>query len=238
MASEVDEVVAGVSVHAAKTLRAHGGIVQQSGENAAKILAIGDAFQESLDRSNYYPTILAFVSSFVGQVDDFDSLHEGTPLSSGILASEDRDVLSHQAAIAVAVLEDHSAQVGAELRQSLSRTLGDVELRSLTSETCAIARKMSRVGPIGKDQCNLWFRLLGSLVYRRVENQGTRLAYTYAGARTKSTRGFCSRLLAGGPLSLGEIAALDNGQTPDALLNCGGYGCNHLWFGESQGNPL
>ena len=232
VAGEVDAVVADVFVHILKTLSTRKGVVEQSPENASKILAIEDVFQESLNSSSYYPTILAFVETFIDQVDDFDALHEGVRISSSILTTDDREVLSHQAANAAAVLEGHSEQVSQELRQYLSRSLGDVPLSSLVSGACAIVRKASRVEPIGKDQGNLWYRLLSSLVYKKVEERGTKLNYTYVGPKTRSTRGFCSKLLDGGPLSLDKISALDNGQTPDVLLNGGGYGCNHFWFGE------
>ena len=229
---EVDAVVADVSAHILKTLSTRKGVVEQSPENASKILAIEDIFQGSLNSSSYYPTVLAFIETFVDQVDDFDALHEGAHISSGILTGNDREVLSHQAANAVAVLEGHSEQVSQELRQYLSRSLGDMTLSSLVSGACVIARKVSRVEPIGKDQSNVWFRLLSSLVYKKVEERGTKLSYTYVGPKSRSTRGFCSKLLAGGPLKLDKISALDNGQTSDALLNGGGYGCNHFWLGE------
>lgn len=239
VASEVDVVAADVSAHVLDTLRVHGGVVKQSRENVVKVLAIEDVFQESLDSSEYYPTILAFVESFVGQLGDFDSLHGGISPSTSAMTGEDRGVLSNQAAVAVAVMESHQAQVLGELRQYLSRSSGEIEVGSLVSGACAVVRKLSQVGPIGKDQCNLWYRLLSSLVYRRVEMRGTKLTYTYAGPGVKkSTRDFCSKLLSGSPLTLGEVSELDNGQTQDALLNGGGFGCSHFWFGEPQGNPL
>ena len=232
---EVDRVVADVSEYVLKTLSAHRGIVVRSPENAQGVLTIEDVFQESLNVSDYYPMVLAFVESFADQVSDFDSMHEGTPLSSRVLTSGDRDVLSSQASVAVAILEGHSTQgVLSELRQLLARSLGSVSgLSELAQEINAIVRKMSRVGPIGKDQCNLWFRLLGSLAYRRVEEQGTKLVYIYSGPKTSSTRDFCSKLLSNNPLTLGEVTALDNGQTHDAFLNGGGFGCSHFWFGEA-----
>jgi len=232
---EVDRVAADVSEYVLKTLSVHRGVVVRSPENAQGVLAIEDVFQESLNVSDYYPTVLAFVESFADQVSDFDSMHEGTPPSSRVLTPGDRDMLSSQASVAVAILEGHSTQgVLNELRQLLARSLGSVlRLSELAQEINAIVRKMSHVGPIGKDQANLWHRLLCSLAYRRVEEQGTKLAYTYAGPRTSSTRGFCSKLLSGNPLTLGEVAALDNGQTQDAFLNGGGFGCSHFWFGEA-----
>lgn len=233
--TEIDSVIVDVSAHLLKTFSTSKGPIKQSPENANKILAVEDVFQSSLNSSNYYPTILAFVETFVDQVDEFDALHEGTSLSSSYLINEDRNILSHQASIAVAVLEGHSVQVVQELRQYLSRSLGDISPSSLASGACAIVRKVSRVEPLGRDQCNIWSRLLSLLIFRRVEGSGKRLRYTYVGPKTKSTRGFCSKLLAGGPLSLDKISALDNGQTSDVLLNGGGYGCNHFWFGEVVG---
>ena len=37
----------------------------------------------------------------------------------------------------------------------------------------------------------------------------------------------------GGRWRFGEVTALDNGQTHDAFLNGGGFGCSHFWFGEA-----
>ena len=232
---EVDSVVGDVLAHLAKVRLTQDGLVAQSPKNASSILAIEGIFQKSLNSSNYYPTLLAFVENFVDQVDNFDTLHSAGLLSSDILADGDRDVLAQQASVAVAVLEGHSAQVAQELCKYLSVSLGEIKSSTLSSEVNAIVRKMSHVGPIGKDQCNTWYRLLSSLIFRRAEERGTKLSYTYVGQKTKSTRGFCSKLLAGGPLSLEKISALDNGQTSDALLNGGGYGCNHFWFGEVVG---
>lgn len=230
--TEVDSVVVEVSSHILQSLPTSQGIVRQSPKNSRKILAIEDVFHRAIRFSNYYPTILAFVESFADQADEFDALHEGTPISSDVLAADDRELLYDQTGAAVSVLEGLPTHVGQELRQLLSRSLGESELAELVSGTCAIVRKASRVEPMGRDQCNTWFRLLSSLVYRRIEGQGTKLTYSYAGAETKATREFCSKLLASGPLSLAEVSALDNGQTQDAFLNGGGYGCDHFWHGE------
>ena len=235
VAREIDTVVADVSAYAMKTLSTYQGVVRQSPENARRVLTVEDVFQRSLDASDYHPTVLAFIGNFVDQVDEFEELYQGVSLSTDVLTGEDRDVLSSQAAVAVTVLEGYPAQVCNELRQLLARSLGESRLTELVSEVCTVVRKVSHVGPMAKDQVNLWFRLLGSLVYRRIEERGTKLSYTYVGPETKSTRGFCSKLLAGGPLNIERISALDNGQTSDVLLNGGGYGCNHFWFGEVVG---
>ena len=229
---EVDSSVADVSSHLVKTLSTRRGVVAQSPENVEKILALEDVFQHSLNSSSYYPTILAFVESFVDQVDEFKALQASSLLSTSTIAEGDRDILAGQGATAAAVIGGHSAQVCNELRQFLGRSLGALRLSELVDGACAIVRKVSRVGPIARDQLDLWFRLYCSLIYRRIEERGTRLSYSYAGPVTKATRDFCSKLLAGGSLHLDEISALDNGQTSDAFLNGGGYGCNHFWLGE------
>lgn len=232
LSREVDVVVGDVSVHVANVMATYQGVIRQSSANARRVLAIEDVFSRSLSASGYYSTILTFVENFANLLDDFASLYEDSRLSSVVLTNEDFEILSHQAAAAISVLNVHCERAKHDLRRLLSRSLGESKVTQLVSEVCAIVRKTSGVGPMAKDQVNLWFRLLSSLVFRRMEEQELVLLYKYVGPKMEGSRQFCSNLLYGLTLTRGQVLELDNGQMPNVLLNAGGYGCNHFWFAE------
>jgi len=237
---EVDVAVSDVSLYIVKKLSTVRGIVVQSPENARKILAIEDVLKMSLYSSNYYPTILAFVESFVEQVEDFEEFYNeasrsfpsfsGETFSRLVLTEEDKEVLSNQGAAAVAAFEGSFDQTTNELRQLLARVLGESNIGLLVKDVSGIIRRMSNVEPMAKDQLMVFFRTIGSLVYRRIESTGRVLKYTYVGPSDKKVRGFCSAMLhSGREYTMEEIAHLDNDQVVGVFDNCGGYGCRHWW---------
>jgi hypothetical protein len=199
-----------------------------------EILAIERAFQAAVDASDYYPTLLAFVGSFAEQIDDFELVHEHLPPARDLLTEEDSDALSDQVAAAALALETKVTSVQIELRQFLSRSLGDADVSELVQRTCAIVRRVSEVMPIAKDQWNTWFRLLSSLAFKRAEERGLKLRYAYVGLRGRSTRKFCARLSSRDDYTLDEVSSMSNGQVGGALVNGGGYGCDHVWIGEAR----
>lgn len=227
---EVDSIVTDLSTYMLKTLHVKDGKILQTPENSGSTLSTENVFQSLLSRSNFYPAILALVSSFVDQVDEFRDLHSST--FNFNLPESDHEILGNQAASAIGTIEGQVFRVSVELRGLLGRSLGESMLSSLVNEVTDVVRKLNRVEPIAKDQVMLWFRLFGHLTYKAVEESGQALAYSYVGAG-ETSREFCAKLAGGGRFSREEISAMDNGQMPDAFVNCGGHGCKHFWFAET-----
>lgn len=239
VSEEIDGVVASVSSFVVHSLKTQEGVVVQSPENAKRILDVDSVFKQALDTSEYYPNLLAFVGGFVDQVDEFMDLYEemrrdvrqshGAFLPQVMFTDEDRELLSHQAAAAVVMLDGHSTQTLHELRQLLVRSLGESNIAELIKGISESIRKMTKVGPMAKDQLIVFFRSIGSLAYRRIESSGRILKYSYVGPQDKKVRGFCASLLGGSKFTRNEISAMDNGQVHGVFDNCGGYGCRHWW---------
>jgi hypothetical protein len=228
----VDDIVASTSAKLLSGVSVVNGFVEQTPDNAKAILSVADTFGQVLESSDYYPTILAFVSLFVDQVDEFQTFFHEMPIAADSmpLNEDDREVLANQAAAAVGVLDGVSARTHLNLQQFLARSLGEAGIEELVKGVSDVVRKMSDVEQLAKDQLIIFFRSISSLVYRKVESGGTKYLYKYVGPTRGSTRGFCSDLAGGRSYSLEEIAALDNGQVPGVLSNGGGYGCDHFWI--------
>ncbi len=230
VAVEIDSVVAETSSRALATLSTSRGVVRQTQENARKTLAIEDVFKKSLDASEYYPTVLAFVTNFADQVGEFTDFYgemsKGLRIPDMELKDGDYDVLSHQAGVAMSTLEGYPMKVTFELRQLLARSLGESNVSELVQGISDVIRKMTKVGPIAKDQLVIFLRLVGSLVYKNVEDLGHSLTYAYVGS--EPTRDFCSSLF-GKHLTREEIATLENDQFPNVMVSGGGHGCGHWW---------
>lgn len=233
LSSPVDEVIAAVSAYVAKNTSRVNDAVERSPDNAKAILEVENIFTDALGTSDYYLMLYAFVSSFIDQVDAFEAMYSemATDLSlpAMSLTDEDMDILANQGAAALAVLEGQVLRVNVDLRQFLARSLGESEIDTLVKGASDIIRRVTDVEPIAKDQLILFFRLVGNLVYRRIETSGMTLRYAYAGRKSKGSRGFCATMLDGRSHLMSDIAKMDNRQVANVFDNCGGYGCMHWW---------
>lgn len=214
------------------TLAVSDGVVKQTSFNSSKILNIEGDFKRHLSESQYFPTVMAFMSEFNNQVDEFSLLYSGMSVGLGLpyvsLDSEDQETLLNQVGFAAMVIEGHAQSVSIDLVRSLSRLPGEPSVGQLINSTSESIRKMSKVDLIGKDQLTLFFRKVGCLVYRKVERSGLQVKYKYVGSRD-TERDFCKKISLGPALSSQEIGLLDNGQIPGSFENAGGYGCGHWW---------
>ena len=206
-------------------------------ESVSEVLA---AF-ESLHESNYFANILAFVGDFSEQVDAFKRIYSSDNPESSILTavlpsiqltSEDHEVLSDQAASSVSVFEGPRFQIRHELNSLLSRSMGDKNIPDLISRSSDIIRKLSNVEPLAKDQLILFFRVVAFLSYKRIEESGTKLSYSYVGPVGKNTRRFCLDVMSKEKFTFEEMQRFDNGQVGNAAINAGGYMCQHWWYAE------
>ena len=231
MAVEMDAVAARVSSYALSVFPVTGKMSRHPADFTDGVLAIEDEFGRVLVASGFNPLVLAFVSNFVGQVDEFATLYGemGPGLPEIFLAEDDVEVLSNQAAAAILVIEGHSLRANLELRQLLSRSLGEPGALVLAEGISEIVRKVFRIGPVARDQVMLFFRNVGILAYRRGESLGKVLKYSCVGPMGGKHRKFCASLIGKGPFTREEIGAMDNGQVPGVFDNCGGYGCKHWW---------
>lgn len=223
VALEVEDVIAQTVSYIIDNLQLEEGRVRQVPQNSSLILGIEQMFQSALSKSAFFPVVMAFVSGFVDQVDEFSAMHDGPML----LTSEDHEVLGNQAAAAIGAIEGQVYRIVTDLRNLLARSLGEVGLSELVTGVSDVIRKLNRVEPIAKDQLLLFFRTVGSLVYRSVDHAGER-KYAYVGPVDDDVRDFCL-LLAGKQYSMAEIDSMDNGQVPGVFHTGGGYGCRHWW---------
>jgi hypothetical protein len=228
---EIDAVVVALTAYIVDTLVVEDGVVKQIPENSAAILHIDALFQKELNRSGFYAAVVALVSNFVDQVDEFRVLYE--EMSSGLpemsLDENDSEVLANQAAAAMGALEGQVFKVNVDLRQLLTRSLGELKVSELVQGVNDVVRKLNRVEPIARDQLILFFRMVGNLVYSSVEETGRMAEYHYVGPDDDRARDFCSTLVGNRVYSRMEIDSMDNGQVAGVFSNCGGHGCRHWW---------
>jgi hypothetical protein len=219
----VDQVVLDLATTIRQRLR------KQKTQQAPAVLGIQEDFAKAVAASGYNQVVAAYVSMLSDEVDEFELLYG--EMASGLptmrLTAQDIEALSAQASAAMAVVDGHAEQVGRFLGQLLSRSLGAFDAGRLTRDVAEVARRLTAVAPLAKDQAATFFRTVGALVYRGLE-QDRRLRYSYVGRTRPGSRDFCKGL-GGKEFSLAEVDALDNSQTPDALSNAGGYGCMHFW---------
>lgn len=230
---EVEAIVTTVTAHLLRTLEVRRGVIEQTSLNSAEIRMVDDVFAKALKSSSYYQVIQIFVSEFSTQVDEFKVMYEemkkGTSLPGLFFVDDDRAILTAQAGASLSAIESLSLQVTYDLRQLSSRYLGGVEMADLVQGVSEAIRKLAKVGPLAKDQLIVFFRLIGSLFYRNLENAGYAVVYTYVGPMDDKNRAFCSALISGGPFSRNQIDAMDNGQVAGVFENAGGFGCRHWW---------
>jgi hypothetical protein len=226
---EVDLLIESFSSYFLERLIVKDGVVRQVPENSVVILDFENVFHRELNRSGFYPSILALIETFVDQVDEFREMYaEMGDLPEVQLDSDDHELLGNQAAAAIGAIEGHVLRVGLALRNLLSRSLGEVNLSELVTGISTVVRRLNDVELVAKDQLILFFRMTGNLHYRTLEENGHQCRYVYVGPVDDKSRSFCSRLL-GKELSRKEIDALDNGQLPGVFDVGGGYGCRHWW---------
>jgi hypothetical protein len=222
---EVESVVGEVSHYIGK-------LSSRRAKVLLELASVGDTFERSLASSNYFPAILAFAAKFVDQVDAFEGMYSdmasGLGLPEFVITDHGRSVLSEKAAEAVTSIEGVSRRVGLTLQRYLGRSIGEPMTQAMANGAIDIVRKTREVGLVARDSIMSWFRTLCGLVYRNLEDSGTRLRYAYVGSFVKDSRDFCSNLM-GKVLTLGEVDSLENGQVPGAMANGGGYGCVHFW---------
>lgn len=88
---------------------------------------------------------------------------------------------------------------------------------------------------LARTAMTLRFRLLDEATRREIEKgfRGETFRYVYIGPDDKLTRPFCRELMrrtADRPMTLAEIAELDNGELPNVLVTGGGWCCRHQWI--------
>lgn len=231
---EVDVVLAQVLATSVSTLAVSNGTVNHSPKNARRVLSLSNEFEQVLERSAFYPTVYAFVSSFTDQVDEFSNFYQdmrlGTGLSDMNLSDGDMGILSNQAAAAVSTLEGRVLRISSDLRHFLSKSLGESKVPELVGGISDIIRKLSNVEPIARDQLMSFFRIVGSLVYKNLEAFGHQLKFLYVGPLSESSRDFCRRLTENTrTYTRQEIDGLENRQIHSVFDNAGGWGCRHWW---------
>lgn len=236
LSREVDLVIADISATAVASLRRFGGMVDQSPKNSKKVVSIAAQFDRAIERSNYYPTVVAFVSKLSDQIGEFEKLYSIMRPSLGLppmsLSDGDMEVLRNQAAASMAALDGRVLRARANLTHFLTKSLGELRATQLVRGVSDIIRKASLVEPIARDQAYSFFRTVGSLVYSKLESSGMVLLYSYVGVTAEGTRNFCKGLVEGDRRFLRrEIDDMENGQVPGVFHNAGGWGCQHWWAG-------
>lgn len=231
---QVELVVGVMTSYIHRSLSIKDSVVEQTRANVLMIRGIEDIFNRALSMSGYYSVMQAFVATFADQIDEFRTFYDELQVQFGlpamILTTDDRAVLVEQAGAAVAALESAVLTSSYSIRQLTARSLGGIEVDILVQGVTDIIRKLSNVVPMAKDQLIVFFRLVGSLVYKNVEAAGYKVRYTYVGPSDEKVRDFCANLVdSNANYSRAEIDDMDNGQVPGVFENGGGYNCRH-WF--------
>jgi len=230
---EVDAIVGEVVRYLSNFLVTSDGYVEQSGDNSKVLFGAVPALEAAISHSSYSAVIVAFSQSMVDQVSEFKSMAD----KMGIIGEDDRelfdgddfDLLSNYVASSMEMFDSHIRSVVQVFHRFLGKALGEIRLGDLTSGVIRIVRRLSEVEPILFDSAITFFRIIGSLIYRKIEARGKKLTYVYVGPEGK--RPFCTSLV-GRTFSLDEVVAMDNGQVPGVLENAGGYSCKHWWWAE------
>lgn len=237
---QIAQAIEGVRVRTVSRLLSElsieNGWITATPENSKAIRGVDKVFSEELSSSNYYATILAFVSMLSLQIDEFISTYSAAersyPQLRGLFHLSDADsaVLADQAGATLQAAEAKALEAVVALRILSSRSLGGVLTSDLIESVSDIIRKVSEVEQMGRDQLTTFFRLVGNLVYSNLEELGLKPLYKFVGIRDSRNRPFCASLLDANILyTREEIDAMDNGQLPGVFDNAGGYGCQH-WF--------
>jgi hypothetical protein len=230
---EVDRISIDVALHAVGTLSSRKGLVAKTFSNSAKVLNIANDFDRSLQAFNYRSLVLNYTLGFSTYVEDFRELYgemaSSFALPRMLLTVDDQEILSNQAAAAIAAFNDPPTQVHSALSRFLVTSLGDVTVEYLVNSVSDIIRKRLNVQQIAKDQSMVFIRALSSRVYRNTELLGKELTYRYSGALDGGHRKFCAALLSEESYTKEQIDSMANEQTSSVFDNCGGYGCCHIW---------
>lgn len=233
--SAVGAVIVSVVSSLIRGLDVENGTILQTSHNASIVRGLDQVFRSALEVSSYYPVVQAFISHFSIQVEEFGNMYDEMRKSvKGLpemyLTSEDRSILANQAGAAMSVFDGKAMEVAYNLRQLSARSLGEIELDQLVQGASEVIRKMALVGPMGRDQLTVFFRMVGNLVYRNIEASGRLLKYRPVGPRDDRNRRFCAGVLDSGQLyTRDEIDEMDNGQVAGVFDNFGGHGCRHWW---------
>lgn len=222
------EIVAAVSGKLVAGLSTTGGVVDSTVKNFAMIRRTEGLFNDVLARSNYRLTVDRFISGMVSQFDEFSSLY--SQMSSRLpkldLSQNDLSIISIQAGSTLAAIEAQIFRANIDLRSVLSRFPMSLGVEDLVSSVSDSLWKISKVGPIAKDQLNIFFRLVGNFAYSRLDPS---IKFRYVGPHQTNSRSFCKGTIKAGALSRSQIQELSNGQTPDTFIGAGGFGCSHWW---------
>jgi hypothetical protein len=102
----------------------------------------------------------------------------------------------------------------------------------------AIARSLNlvpdQVTSLADTAISTFYRTISFNSYQKIEQQLGEQRFQYAGPRDLLNRPFCKQIwkqqAEGRTWTLTEIQGLDNGQTGNAFVTCGGYQCRHQWI--------
>lgn len=192
-------------------------------------------YTSALSSSGYHAVVAQFVGNFSDQVDEARAMYsvmqgKVQQLPAMPLTNDDGEVLATRAALSLAALDATTVKVVASLRQVAALALSEVSMELLVEHVMSVVDRTQNVGPLAKDLEMGFFRTILGLVYRNVEDSGTRLMYTYAGLEGPNNRQFCEGLIGAAPKTRVQINLLDNGKVPGVFDNCGGPGCSHFWW--------
>lgn len=233
---EIGEATAAVVRNIGSRLKIRDGVIVHSYDNAVQLSNAASVISAALDSTRYKPTLLAATTLFPDQVDSLLNLYDemrrlsvgGFMLPEDVSLSDlDVESLANRAAGAYAALDMVTKKVTQEVAKMVNASLG-TESSHLSQGVSEGMRKMSSVVPIFKDQVMTFFRFASSLIYSKIESTGLKLRYSYVGDVGEHTRSFCKKRV-GLVFSRREIAAMRNGQLPNALMTGGGHGCEHWW---------
>jgi hypothetical protein len=228
--AEANFVADEVAAYLTNSLEIHQGVVARSGANSRVLSTVQDEYRKALCKSGYGAVAVAFSSVVIDQVGEFKEVLELAGLADEVeFTEDDLSTLSNHATSVARLLDAHAKKVENDLVRLLCMSLGVTDVGQLTKGISGVIRKLSEVKPIISNHIMSFYKLVGSLVYRKLESGGRSLRYRYVGPEAK--RGFCKQLL-GKDFSLAEVQVMENGQVPDVLSTGGGWGCAHWWAPE------
>jgi hypothetical protein len=220
------------------------GVVRPTVRTQTALRGIDRLFMREMDRAGLPQLIDGFTGSFTSQIPVFqESLaliaeRQKIPLEELRFTSADTRVLLANARSAQLLLRTAAESGAAAARQNAMLTVGGIKFPDLAE---GMAKKFrlsaSRSEAMAKTVISTYYRLMTARSADRIEQAlpaHMQLMYQYLGPVDKLTRPFCRELMkTRRPYTRTEIEAMNNGQTSNPFLTCGGYKCRHVWGVDS-----
>ncbi len=231
----VAEAKRSISSHLRRTLISEEGVVYPLSSNASTMRDLDRTYHEALSLAGYHAALGSFVEGFSSQIDEFREMYSLMRSKTSALPElsfdlDAGDVLATRASMSLAALESSTVEVAAALRQAAVLVWGDLPQDFVLTHVGEVVDRTAKVGQLAKELATTFFRNVSTLAYENLEASGLSPIYRYVGLINDRNRPFCRGLLTSDSMSKGQIAALDNGQIPDAFHNAGGRGCSHFWW--------